>query len=346
MAIADELFETRTMLDAIDEREAFKPKSFLTSLAFTVGRDIEGEVLEIDIIKGARRIAPLVHAKHEGKKIEKRDYETREIKPPYIKMLDETNAADMMKRRPGETIYRPGVSAAQLAAERLGEQLQEFIEMIQRRIEVMAAEALAEGKITLTGEGFNGEIDFLRDANNDITLAGANLWDDADSDPPGNLLDWQDQISNKTGLLATKLVLGFQALKAFLKNAEVRALLDNRRIMLGQITREEVPEGAVYYGSVHGVDIFGYNERYLDEAGATQRFVAEKEALMVVEGARSKNKLHYGAIKDVEAGVVAVPFFPKSWVIENPSSRLLLVQSAPLVALHRPDTTLRAKVLA
>lgn len=347
MAIADELFETRTMLAAIDEMEYFKPKTFLTKTFFTAGEDIEGKVLEVDIIKGSRRIAPLVHPKLEGKKVEKRPFETKQVKPPYIKMLDETNAHDMFNRRPGENIYRPGVSAAQLAAERLGEDLRDFLDMIIRRIEVMSSQALTTGKIDLTGEGFEGEIDYQRDANNTITLSGSDVWDHADSNPPEDLLDWQDQIADLTGQLATKLVLGFKSLKAFLKNGEVRALLDNRRIFLGEIRRQDIPEGATYYGEVHGIDIMGYNERYTDESGTTQRMVGEKDALLCVEAARNRdNKLHYAAIQDVEAGVVAVPFFPKSWVTKNPSARMLLVQSAPLIALKRPDTTIKAQVLA
>jgi len=60
----------------------------------------------------------------------------------------------------------------------------------------------------------------------------------------------------------------------------------------------------------------------------------------------AKTARHYGAIQDVEfPGDVSVSRFPKSWIEKDPSRRILMVQSAPLVSLHQVDAFAAAKVL-
>ena len=58
-----------------------------------------------------------------------------------------------------------------------------------------------------------------------------------------------------------------------------------------------------------------------------------------IEGVR-----HYGAIKDEKAGFQALDYFQKSWTVEDPAARILLLQSAPLVVPYRVNACLAAKV--
>jgi len=347
MAITVDLYSTVTLVQALDKLNAFKPRQFLSKLFFAAGEDVTGEVLQIDIRKGGRRLAPFVHPKSKGRLVEKRPFDTNEIRPPYIKSLAESEAGEMLVRKFGETIYRAGKSGAQAAAEKLGEELIEHIDMIMRRIEFMAAEALRTGKLVIDGLDFDAEIDFLRDAGNDIVLTGTDLWTDAASNPLSQLLANKTIIAKATGLSADYLILGSDALDAFLENDKVQKILDNRRIQLGGgVDKLEEIDGVSVYGRIHGVTIVHYEEFYEDSTGTLVPMIDPKEAILATSAPRAKNKLHYGAIQDVEAGVVAAPFWPKSWVEQNPSSRQLMVQSAPLIALHEPDTCLRSKVLA
>ena len=53
---------------------------------------------------------------------------------------------------------------------------------------------------------------------------------------------------------------------------------------------------------------------------------------------------HHGAIKDEAAGLQPLEFFSKSWTVEDPSARILLMQSAPLVVPYRVDASFCATV--
>jgi hypothetical protein len=53
---------------------------------------------------------------------------------------------------------------------------------------------------------------------------------------------------------------------------------------------------------------------------------------------------HFGAIRDLKAGIQARQYFVKSWEEEDPSRRFLLMQSAPLLVPYRPNAVLSATV--
>lgn len=62
-------------------------------------------------------------------------------------------------------------------------------------------------------------------------------------------------------------------------------------------------------------------------------------------GAQIQGVRAFGAIRDETAGFQAMPYYPKSWVDEDPSVRYLLMQSAPLVVPTRVNASFAATVL-
>jgi hypothetical protein len=53
---------------------------------------------------------------------------------------------------------------------------------------------------------------------------------------------------------------------------------------------------------------------------------------------------HFGAIRDLDAGIQARQYFVKSWREPDPSRQFLLMQSAPLLVPYRPNAVLSATV--
>jgi hypothetical protein len=54
---------------------------------------------------------------------------------------------------------------------------------------------------------------------------------------------------------------------------------------------------------------------------------------------------HFGAIRDEQAGFQAREFFSKSWAVEDPPVRFLMMQSAPLIVPYRPNASMAVKVI-
>lgn len=340
-----DMFKTRLMLRAMEQM--LPVRTFLLVTFFGRTETSNSEYIDIDIVKGKRKLAPFVSPLKEGKVVERLGFETASYKPPYIKPKKITTANDVLSRLPGEAIYGGTTTPADRAAQMLAKDLAELDEMITRREEWMAAQILDTGAVHCVGDGIDQNVDFLMDATHKVTLSGANLWSATTSKPLDNLKTWKRLAAKDSGLVPNIIVLGSDAADAFLAHASVSNKLDYRRVDMGQIDPTALPNGATYIGFIKldglNCDLYTYEEYYTDENGVTQPMIPVNKVWMGNTNARLVK--HYGAIQDLKS-LVAVPRFPKSWEVEDPSARFVMVQSAPLPAMHQPDAFISAKVLA
>ena len=349
-----DIFDTRTMLEAIEQMK--RPVNFLRDTFFPAATPAETETVDVDIFKGKRRMAPFCSPLSEGKLVENLGFSTSTIKPGYIKPFKITTAADLLKRTPGTTLYSGGQTIEQRAQVKLGADLADLMDMIDRREEWMAAQALNAGAISMIIKGETADktvnVDFLMAGDHKVTLGGADLWSASTPDPIADLGAWASKIRQDSGINPTRVIMGTDAVAAFLGNESVLKKLDNRRVQMGQINPQLLPNGVSYVASINApglaVDIYTYEEWFLDESDGNEKpMVPAKKVWM--GSPSTANRTLYAVIQDMEAieeGSAAVKRFPKSWVPKNPSARHLMVQSAPLVALLQPDAFISATVLA
>lgn len=347
-----DLFNSRTMMQALEQIES--PKTWFLSTFFTgAPRTFETEAVDMDIIKGKRRLAPFVNPMREGKVVEKRGYSTRSYKPAYVKPKMVTTAEDMMKRDPGQHIYAQNSGPAMRAAQEVGRNLAELNEMILRREEWMCAQALTTGHCPIIGEGVHDDVDFLMSATHKPVLSGTARWSDLDdSTPLDDLKTWKRLISKDSGINPTVCLMGLTALDAFLKCEQVigtdgggKNIFNMINVQMGRINPQLLPEGVTYYGYLQelGLNIYTYEEWYVDDESDIDTPMMPTNKVLLGNPAARTEKL-YGAIKDLSA-LAAVPRFPKSWIVEDPSSRWIMVQSAPLMVPVQVDAFLCATVL-
>ncbi len=337
-----DLFKTRTMLRALEQM--YLPKLFLRDMFFRTITRSTTKYVDIDVMKGKRRLAPFVSPLKEGKQVERIGFQTQSIEPPYLKPKMVTTAQDFLDRAAGETIYDGAKTAVQKAAEQVGKDLVELNQEIDRREEWMAASALTTGKVQVIGDGVNREIDFLMDASHLITLGAAAQWDETTADPLADLKTWKRLIAKDSGLVPDVTIMGESAWDNFIKHSKVVNALDTRRIDLGLIDPKALPNGATYMGFLKETqqDVYTYDEWYLDPSDVLQPMVPAKNVIMGSTRARAER--HYGAIYDLKMRA-SVARFPKSWEVEDPSARWLMLQSAPVMALHQVDAFINAVVL-
>lgn len=342
------IFDTRTMLEAVEQMPS--ARRFLMNTFFNGGTPVTfpTKTVDIDIIKGKRKMAPFVNPRLPGSLSLRDGYTTSTYTPPYIQPKRETTAELVLKRAAGDNPYSTR-TPLERAGQLLGKDLRDLDDEIVRREEWMCAQALTTGKVRVIGEGVDDTIDFLMASDHRISL-GSGQWGTVDSDPIGNLRTWKRKIAKDSGRTANTVAMSGEALDAFQSNATVMKQLNTRRVDMGMIKPEELPDGVTYLGYLNdpGVDLYGYDEWYLADDDEDEELPMIPAGGLILGSTSTRNAMLYGAIQDLEAvesGLVEAARFPKSWVTQEPSARWLKLQSAALAGLLEPDAFIYAKVV-
>lgn len=339
------IYDTRTMMQAVEQLHT--PSTFLLNTFFANEETFDTETVDVDIVKQGRTLAPFVSPRIEGKVRADQGFATKTFKPAYIKEKIPTTADKLLKRSAGQNPYSDE-TPAERAAQRLGRELSDMNDSITRREEWMAAKALVTGQVPVKGEGVDFVVDYGMESSHKIASL-TNKWTEPEGDPLADIRGWHRQVTKASGRRPTDLVLDGEAQDALFDNAKFMAALNNRRVDMGLIKPENLPENVIYLGYLNdpGVDVWAYVEYSINpESGLLEPNIP---AGQIILGSRNtRNARLYGAIQDVEAmesGLVTAGRYAKSWVTPDPAVRWLMLQSAPLPAMLEPDAFLTAKVI-
>lgn len=335
-----DIFSTGVLARVIAELPA--PAPFILNSFF---RDLQTETSEdihFDVANGRRRLAPFVAPIVAGKVVQSKGFKTGTFKPAYVKDKRVFDSSRPFKRAIGERIGGE-LSPAQRQQALLAGDLQDQLEMLARRQEVMAVEALRTGKVTVVGEEYPAVVvDFGRHADLTKALAAGARWGEAGVDPLEDVNEWSMLVTQHSGAAANTLIMDVKAWQLFSAAPSVQKLLDRFRGN-DKLNATVVGEGGRYMGNIGDFDIWVYAGWYEDPATETLvPYLPDYTVLITspdLEGARA-----YGAIRDEEAGFQAVPYFSKSWIEKDPAVRILLLQSAPLPVPYRVNASFSAKV--
>lgn len=348
-----DIYEFTNMMTAV---EILKPaRRFLLDTFFQNVDVSAAESITFDITKGRRTIAPYVSPMVAGKVMQKQGYKTLNFVPAYVKPKTVSTAGDFLKRSAGEVFYGGGKTPEMRAAEQLAKEVQICDDSITRRLEQMCSEAIQTGKIVIKGDGIEAEIDFGMDQDNLATLTGGDKWSaPTTAHPLDDFRELKRQGLNRSGVGATDAILGSNAYADFMKCDDVigsstkKSLFDLTNVQLGRINPQELPDGVTYIGRLTepALDLWTYDEWYIDENTNEEKPMIDPDS--VILGSRNGQGTQcYGAIKDVdaiEAGLFAVPRYPKVWTEKDPSARYFMLQSAPLIVPKVIDSWICVKV--
>lgn len=306
------------------------------------------EFIDFDIVDRQRRLAPFVAPTVQGQPMIQQGYSTRKFKPAYIKPKDTYNPTRVLQRRAGEPITGT-LSPQQRRDAIVADILNEHRTGIHRTWEWMACRAIVDGAVTIKGENYpEVTLSFGRNALNTKVLSGTALWTDTDnSNPLDDIETWNQEMFDRCGYGLDRITFTPKAWKAFVNHPKTKEMLETRR---GSENAIETGPGKAapyqYRGQLKSmaVDLYVYNDKYEDNQGVSQSFVADGKIVLTsnaVDGVRA-----YGAIMDDEANFASVPIFSKMFRVPDPSGVFVMSQSAPLMIPKRPDATMTVTVTA
>lgn len=336
-----DIFSTNVLLGVVNS--LVTPQQWFLNRYFPTASYSESKLISFDVIDKTRRLAPFVSPIVAGKVVKSAGITTKTFEPAYIKDKRVFSTSRALKRSAGEPIGG-SLTPMQRMQAMLATDLLDQIEMIDRRLEVMAAEALLTGAVTITGDEYpTVNVNFGRKNTLAVTLTGTNKWTDAASKPLKNIRDWALVMYRESSAMPIDVVHDIDSWTAFSAHADVTTLLDRVR---GSSSSEEVQfsQGGTFMGRIDGMNHFVYVDYYIDPVDNTEKsFLPSGTAMLLtpqIEGVRA-----FGAIEDEDAGIQSLPLFPKSWTEKDPSARYLLMQSAPLIVPTRVNASFRATVL-
>ena len=338
-----DLYSTDVLLGVLADLAV--PKSALLDRYFPTVQMDQAEEIHFDLIDGAKKLAPFVSPVVAGRVMQQRGYTTKTFKPAYVKPKTPLDPNRPLKRFLGERIGGGEMSAADREAAILVMEQEAHVQLIRNRLEWMAAQILVTGSVTISGDDYQTVVvNYGRHVDHTVTLSGAALWSAQTAVPLDDLQDWATNIAKNGGGEGIDVVMEPSAWKEFRAHAAVVGKLDYRSARGDEINLGAMRErGLSFKGTIDGFNIFVYQDWYETDAGVVTPFLASGTVVMAspdIEGVQA-----FGAVQDPTAGYIAVPFYPKSWIEDDPPRRFLMTQSAPLVVPLRPNGSVAATVL-
>ncbi|TCK43989.1 major capsid protein E [Paraburkholderia sp. BL8N3] len=342
------IYDTNTLIQVVQNLKM--AQSFLLDRFFRNMITSDTEFVSIDVDVGKRRMSPFCSPLVEGKLVESRRYQTNTFKPPYIKDKRAPDLRKPVRRMIGERIGGE-VTPVEREQMNLEFELNDQIDMLTRRLEWMAAQALVTGTVTVSGEGFpTTVIDFGRDGSLTIALAGGAQWTAANitagtANPTGNIETWQQAVLKSSGAVATDIVFTPKAWNGFkldpvLKGAILYPTLGENGNVVN--VGAQIDRGGVYKGRWGQYDLWLYNDWYVDDNNVEQPMLPDGTLLM--SGPNLDGTRAFGQIIDPAFSYASMPFAPKTWLKDDPAQRFIMMQSSPLVIPSRVNASLAATV--
>lgn len=324
------------------------PPRYVPALAKTLVKGVvtfPTQEVAFDKIKKGRKLAPLVSPMIAGKPNKARGGLMTSVTPAYVKPTDVVTPDRLLKRSPGEALAGEMSPDQRLSAIR-SDILIEQEESIERREEWMVCEVLKTGGVTLEGPDFEAvHVDYGRSAENNVTLIGADKWENQNFetyDPMDDIEDWGDRCN----VIGNFVAMGKQSWRTFKKFKAVKDVLETRRGSTA--TAETGPlsnESFQWAGKIGVYNFYVYIGAYEGESGNDELYI-DSNGVMVTS---SEVELYmaYGAIQDAKANanrIVETTRYPSNWYSDNPSLEWLQTQAAPIPVLLDADDVCYARV--
>lgn len=339
------VYDTHTLMGVVEKVQTLS--SYWLDLCFPQTQLFDTEFIDFDMVDKGKRLAPFVSPMAQGKVMSAKGFSTRRFKPAYVKPKDIVDAARVIKRRPGEA-YTGSLSREQRYNAVVADIIANHMEMQRNRQEWMAAQAILNGSVVVTGEDYPTQVvDFGRDGGLTKTLGAGSRWNESGVDPVADLESWALEVLDKSGAGVTRVTMGTSAFKAFYANPAVKEQLDTTyRGTAAEISGAPVAQyGGVYRGRLGNLEIWTYSDWYEDDASNKVQMLDSRDVVLTagpgVQGVRC-----FGAIMDADNGFMPAEIFPKMWKQEDPSAIFLMTQSAPLMVPTRVNATCRVRVIA
>jgi len=261
--------------------------------------------VDIDIIRGNERIAALIHRGGNSRPLNSQQNENEQKftsfsrQYPLMEEEGDIESDQLINRVAGENPYQLLQRLTRMRI--LGFNIhKESIRRIIRACELLASQSVLTGQhVAISGTTNTDYIyDFMRNA--DLTTTVGTAWNDTTPDIFGDIDGACTELRVLGHVTADMMVIGSTAMQAFLEDATVQTLADNRRIELIEVSMNNpvpprfarfieggfIARGRLRTPGGYELWMFTYNDVYTNNAGTAVNYMPVDEALICFSGAR------------------------------------------------------------
>lgn len=250
------------------------------------------EAVELDIERSGEDVAIVVQDISAGYRLNTDDlYTNKRIVPPAFKEKVALNSFDLLKRQFGASPFEDPAYRADLIKDAF-KKMRKIERKIRRANELQAAQVMQTGKATFTNE--TGATLFTLDYKPKATHFPTPLtaWDASGDNKLGNI-EALAEVVRADGLYdPDELIFGSKAYASFINDTSVKALMDVRRVNVGEIVPlQKQNTGASYRGTIeigpYVYKIYTYDGRYKNpNGGASTPYMSPTKVIVRASGAR------------------------------------------------------------
>lgn len=305
-------YDTHTLLMAVQQltpaatflRDRYFPTNDASDIFAT------DDVL-VEFRDGSKKLAPFVAPRKGGVTVLRAGYNMERYTPPFVAPRRVLTLDELRKRGFGEALY------SQLTPEQRQQTLilrdaDELGELITNREEAMAAETMLTNGCVMkhiaddVDKADEMEIRFYSEASNPATYTPTAKWD-ATGGKILKDLEAMIRMLTKRGLRASDLVCSPDVADTIINDAAVQKLLDNRRIEIGNVEPELLPDGAAIVARLNVlgriISVISYDLTYTDDEGNDKLYIPSGKCVLTAPGA---GRTAYGAVSQVEQSMIQI----------------------------------------
>lgn len=289
--------ETRTLIDAV--KKMYPVWMFFKNRYFPDGRKYYSEKAMIEVKKKGREIAPFVIPIRGGIPMMSQGYRAFEVRAPYIAPTMAITSEDLEKKAFGES-PESGRTPADRENEVQAEHMDDLRHAVERRKEKMCVDIVTTGRVLMkhystaedAAKGRNATEMILQFYENGQGFQNYFKLKKQFSVMTGEekmrmIYDMAMEL-NRRGVKATDLVMTKDVGPDFFLDKDVLEYFDIKKVDLGSIKPEELPEGVMSPGTynVSGVvlTLYIYDNQFTDLDGKEKDFLPAGTIAMLKPG--------------------------------------------------------------
>ena len=340
-----EIYDTRTLMEVVRVQ---KPLQTYWLQYFPRVFMFETQDIMFDQVVDTRYLAPFVAPNVQGQVMREQGHTAKTFRPAYVKPKHVVTPNRALPRMAGEPLTG-ALSLQQRMDAIVADNIRMEVEAIRRRLEWMAAKAIIDGAVTVSGENYpTVTVSFGRDGSLSDTKLTTERWSQSTSTPLADIQEMRDAAFRLSRSAINRLTFGPDAWNYFSTHADVVDLLSTEKrgsqTDFNTVGIDPGPfewMGRLVGSGGSGLDLYRYNDFY-DADDGTETAVIDTNTV-VGTGPGIQGAQCFGAIMDLDS-LQPVEMFPKMWKENDPSVMYTMVQSAPLMVPAQPNASFKIKV--